>query len=59
MAGFPSFIGQDGRVQNPTMIFRLLGVDVGRFLAEYGDDTIMGEAVSALIRAKSSRSPVI
>ena len=50
MAGFPSFIGQDGRVQNPTMIFRLLGVDVERFHAAYGDDTIMGDAVSALIR---------
>jgi hypothetical protein len=34
MAGFPSFIGQDGHVQNPTMIFRLLGVDVDRFRAE-------------------------
>ena len=54
MAGFPSFIGQDGHVQNPTMIFRLLGVDVERFLAQYGDDTIMGEAVSALIREKSA-----
>ena len=31
MAGLPSFVGQDGRVQNPTMIFRLLGVDVDRF----------------------------
>jgi FAD dependent oxidoreductase len=54
MAGFPSFIGQDGRVQNPTMIFRILGVDVARFLAEYGDDTIMGEAVSELIRARAA-----
>jgi hypothetical protein len=31
MAGFPSFVGDDGRVQNPTMIFRLGGVDTGRF----------------------------
>jgi FAD dependent oxidoreductase len=54
MAGFSSFIGQDGRVQNPTMTFRLLGVDVGRFLTKYGDDTIMSEAVSALIREKSA-----
>lgn len=52
MAGLPSFIGDDaGRVQNPTMIFRLQGVDVARFLAAYGDDTIMGESISALIRA--------
>lgn len=54
MAGFPSFIGQDGHVQNPTMIFRLLGVDVDRFRAAYGDDTIMGETVSALIRATAA-----
>jgi len=54
MAGFPSFIGQDGRVQNPTMIFRLMGVDTQRFLATYGEDTIMGEEVSALIREKGS-----
>ena len=54
MAGFPSFIGQDGHVQNPTMIFRLLGVDVGRFVAEYGTDTIMGEAVSELIRRQTA-----
>lgn len=54
MAGFPSFVGADGRVQNPTMIFRLLGVDVPRFLAAYGTDTIMGEEVSALIREKGA-----
>ena len=54
MAGFPSFIGQEGRVQNPTMIFRLLGVDIDRFRAEYGEDTIMGEVVSALIREKAA-----
>lgn len=54
MAGFPSFIGQDGHVQNPTMIFRLLGVDVDRFRAKYGEDTIMGEAVSSLIRERAA-----
>jgi hypothetical protein len=50
MAGFESFVGDDGRVQNPTMIFRLGGVDVARFLAAYGSDTIMPEPVSALLR---------
>lgn len=50
MAGLPSFVGDDGHVQNPTMIFRLLGVDVDRFRAEYGDDTIMGQPVSTLIQ---------
>ena len=52
MAGFPSFVGQNGTVQNPTMIFRLLGVDVGRFVARYGTDTIMPEEISELIRKK-------
>jgi hypothetical protein len=50
MAGFEAFVGDDGRVQNPTMIFRLGGVDVARFLAAYGEDTIMPEAVSELLR---------
>ncbi len=51
MAGLPSFVGDNGRVQNPTMIFRLQGVDVPRFLAAHGSDTIMGEHVSDAIRA--------
>lgn len=54
MAGFPSIVGQDGHVQNPTMMFRLLGVDVDSFRREYGEDTIMGEVVSALIREKAA-----
>ncbi len=53
MSGFESFVGHDGHVQNPTMIFRLMGVDVPRFLAAYGPDTIMGEAVSELIKAEA------
>ncbi len=52
MAGLPSFIGDNGAVQNPTMIFRLMGVDVDRFVGEYGVDTIMPEKVFAMIRAK-------
>jgi hypothetical protein len=54
MAGFPSFVGEEGqmqgRVQNPTMIFRLGGVDTARFLRAYGADTIMPEQVSELLR---------
>ncbi len=53
MAGFPSFVGDRGRVQNPTMIFRICGVDTARFLATYGTDTIMPETVSELLRAKN------
>lgn len=52
MAGLPNFIGDNGRVQNPTMIFRMMGVDVERFLAAYGSDTIMPETISDMIRAK-------
>jgi hypothetical protein len=60
MAGFPYTVGDNGKVQNPTMIFRLQNVDVPRFLAHYGADSIMGEEVSALIRAaNSSRSWVL
>jgi hypothetical protein len=49
MAGFPSSIGDNGKVQNPTMIFRLMGVDVAAFRSEYGEDTIMPAAVTELI----------
>jgi hypothetical protein len=50
MAGSPTFVGDEGRVQNPTMIFRLGGVDTKRFLQAYGSDTIMPEPVSELLR---------
>jgi hypothetical protein len=50
LGGFETFMGQDGKVQNPTMIFRLMGVDVKRLRAHYGQDTIMGEEVSQMIR---------
>lgn len=53
MAGLPSFIGADGQVQNPTMIFRLLGVDTKRLLARYGDDTIMPVETTDLITAQN------
>jgi len=49
MAGFATHMGHEGVVQNPTMIFRIQGVDVARFLAAYGPDSILGEAVSRRI----------
>ena len=49
MAGLPTIIGDNGRVQNPTMIFRLFGVDTARFKAAYGDDTIMPAKVTEMI----------
>jgi hypothetical protein len=51
MAGLSSVVGRNGVVQNPTMIFRLANVDVGRFKAEYGEDTIMPPSVSDMITA--------
>lgn len=33
-------MGDNGSIQNPTMIFRLGGVDVKRFSTEWGNDTI-------------------
>jgi len=56
MAGLESFVGdgtQDtwGKVQNPTMIFRITQVDTDHFLRTYGADTIMPLQVSALIDA--------
>jgi glycine/D-amino acid oxidase-like deaminating enzyme len=50
MAGLSTSMGRDGRVQNPTMIFRLQGVDVRRFLAVHGADSIMGEEVTQRIQ---------
>ncbi len=49
MAGLATRVGQDGHVQNPTMIFRLSGVDVERFLEEYGEDSIMPDRITQLI----------
>src|SRR5580700_8147994 len=50
LAGLETFVGRDCSVQNPTMIFRLIGVDVARFLARYGEDSILGDEVSQMIR---------
>jgi hypothetical protein len=50
MAGCGTSMGHDGQVQNPTMIFRLAGVDVDRFRARYGPDSILGDDVSQMIR---------
>ena len=54
MAGLPNFIGDNGRVQNPTMIFRLMGVDLDAFRAAYGEDTIMPPEVSEMIVAANA-----
>ena len=54
MSGLATTIGREGVVQNPTMIFRIAGVDVERFMRRYGPDTIMPSEVSALIREEDA-----
>lgn len=57
MAGLPTNVGADGKVQNPTMIFRMSNVDVPRFLAAYGSDSIMPEPVAkAIVQANTEGS---
>ncbi|WP_063131626.1 FAD-dependent oxidoreductase [Nocardia fusca] len=50
-AGHRYTYGDNGRIQNPTMFFRIAGVDVDRFLDFYGHDTICSPDVSADIVA--------
>ncbi len=50
-AGGGYFFGDGGRIQNPTMFFRLGGVDTEAFWAAYGDDTICPSWVTDAIRA--------
>lgn len=54
LAGLPFTVGLEGHVQNPTMIFRLQGVDVEQFLAACGPDSILGESVSKAIAAANA-----
>lgn len=48
-AGGDYWFGDHGRIQNPTMFFRLGGVDAKRFWEAYGDDTICPPWVSERI----------
>ena len=59
MAGLRTWCGADGVVQNPTMIFRLQGVDTARFVAEYGHDTIMPAAVTEMILGAQARGQAL
>ena len=49
MAGLPNFIGDKGKVQNPTMIFKISGVDIETFTQTYGLNSIMPQEVTDLI----------
>lgn len=48
-AGLDFTVGDNGRIQNPTMIFRIGGVDVQTFQKHWGNDTICSIEVSNLI----------
>lgn len=48
-AGYPYLYGDNGKIQNPTMFFRLGHVDTERFTAYWGSDTINPPKVSDAI----------
>lgn len=50
-AGGDYFFGDNGRIQNPTMFFRLGNVDTDAFWGAYGDDTICPPWVTEAIRS--------
>lgn len=55
MAGLPTYRSKNGVIQNPTMIFRIQGVDVDRFLNHYGDNSVLlGEVVERIKHANDS-----
>ncbi len=39
-AGLDTYFGDEGRIQNPTMFFRMAGVDMDKYLDYFGTDTI-------------------
>jgi ribulose 1,5-bisphosphate synthetase/thiazole synthase len=49
-AGGDYAFGLDGKIQNPTMFFRLGNVDTEAFWADFGEDTICPPEVSAALR---------
>ncbi|MFB8387250.1 FAD-dependent oxidoreductase [Microbacterium sp. NPDC055910] len=54
-AGGEYSFGQNGRIQNPTMFFRIANVDTEAFWNAWGPDTISPEWVSAEIRDARER----
>lgn len=49
-AGLPYTMGDNGSIQNPTMIFRLGNVDVAAFKEYWGEDTISPDKVAEAMR---------
>jgi glycine/D-amino acid oxidase-like deaminating enzyme len=54
-AGHRYVFGDNGKIQNPTMFFRIANVDMPRFLAYYGEDTICPPEVTDAIVAARAR----
>ncbi|MEV7870777.1 FAD-dependent oxidoreductase [Streptomyces sp. NPDC088124] len=48
-AGLATYFGDNGVIQNPTMFFRIAGVDMDRYLGFYGTDTICPPHVTTAI----------
>jgi glycine/D-amino acid oxidase-like deaminating enzyme len=54
-AGHGYVFGDNGAIQNPTMFFRIGNVDLDRYLAYYGEDTICPPKVTDAIIAARDR----
>ncbi|RWX56353.1 FAD-dependent oxidoreductase [Photobacterium chitinilyticum] len=54
-AGMEHYFGDNGRIQNPTMFFRIAGVDMDKYLEYYGDDTICPPKVTENILAANQQ----
>jgi hypothetical protein len=53
-AGHRYVFGDDGKIQNPTMFFRIGNVDMDRYLDYYGEDTICPPKVTdAIVAARA------
>lgn len=48
-AGYDYYFGDSGTIQNPTMFFRIGGIDMDTYLDYYGEDTICPAKVTANI----------
>ncbi|MGV8912771.1 MAG: FAD-dependent oxidoreductase [Rhodoglobus sp.] len=49
------FFGDEGRIQNPTMFFRLGGIDTDAFWAQWGADTISPPAITKAIVSRREK----
>ncbi|NAZ45488.1 FAD-dependent oxidoreductase [Vibrio toranzoniae] len=53
-AGMDYYFGDEGRIQNPTMFFRIADVDMDKYLDYYGEDTICPPKVTENILAANA-----